>query len=50
MKKLELKQMEEIQGGKGCGYALTTALVFGTGGLIMAATGGVGVIAFAMAI
>ena len=38
MKKLEIKQMEEIQGGGGCGYALATALVFGTGGLIMAAT------------
>ena len=49
MKKLELKQMEEIQGGGGCGYALATALVFGTGGLIMAATGGVVALAFAMA-
>ena len=48
MKKLELKQMEEIQGGGGCGYALATALVFGTGGLIMAATGGIGLYAAAV--
>ena len=58
MKKLEIKQMEEIQGGTGpqrpplnpqCGASLAGALVFGMGGLIAASTGGVGAIAFAMA-
>lgn len=52
MKTLDLNQMENLEGGKvsaQCGASLAGALVFGTGALIGAATGGVGAIAFAMA-
>jgi hypothetical protein len=53
MKKLELNQMENLEGGRkisaNCGVSLGGALVFGTGAIIAAATGGVGGIAFAMA-
>ena len=52
MKSLNLKEMEAIEGGKvnaQCGVSLAGALVFGTGAIIAAATGGVGGIAFAMA-
>jgi phage tail tape-measure protein len=52
MKKLELNQMEIVEGGRvsaNCGVSIAGALVFGTGAIIGAATGGVGAIAFAMA-
>ncbi len=51
MKKLQLNQMENLEGGvsANCGVSLAGALVFGTGAIIGAATGGVGAIAFAMA-
>lgn len=50
MKTLELKQMELVKGGNAqCGLSLAGALIFGTGGVIAAASGGIGVIAFAMA-
>jgi len=52
MKKISLNEMENIVGGRvdaQCGISLAGALVFGTGAIIGAATGGVGAIAFAMA-
>ncbi len=51
MKKLEISQMESLQGSvsTNCGLSLGGALLFGTGAIIAAATGGIGGIAFAMA-
>jgi hypothetical protein len=65
MKKLELNQIENLIGGApqklknaddsgggpsgNCYLSLGGALVFGTGAIIAAATGGVGGLAFAMA-
>ncbi|OIO12590.1 MAG: hypothetical protein AUJ53_01820 [Flavobacteriaceae bacterium CG1_02_35_72] len=52
MKILELNQMELVNGGGGnaqCGVSLAGDLIFGTGAVIVAASGGIGLIAFAMA-
>lgn len=52
MKKLEFHEMEKIEGGgisRACATSIAGAIVFGTGGVIAAASGPVGGIAFAMA-
>ena len=51
---MNLNQMENVQAGSPprhveCGLSITSALIFGTGGLIAAATGGIGAVLFAAA-
>ncbi|MDE0472726.1 MAG: hypothetical protein OXH57_12380 [Ekhidna sp.] len=53
MKELSSEKMEQIEGGRrlttDCGLSIAGALIFGTGGIIAAAGGPVGIIAFAIA-
>lgn len=52
MKKMNLNQMENVQAGRpvtvGCGLSIASALIIGTGGIITAATGGIGGVLFAI--
>lgn len=54
MKKINANQMEKIQAGKpkpvtlDCGLSIASALIIGTGGIITAATGGIGAVLFAI--
>ena len=50
MKKMNLNQMENVQAGSPveCGLSIASALIIGTGGIITAATGGIGGVLFAI--
>ena len=52
MKKMNLNQMENVQAGRpvtvDCGLSIASALIIGTGGIITAATGGIGGVLFAI--